>query len=75
MTNYHLTFGGATWQLREESTYPVILESYTREYGITQSGEYIGMNGGGLLKVHHEDGALNEEFAYPDQRTLPEDRG
>jgi hypothetical protein len=66
MNAYHLTKSGTIWVLKKENSQTVLVSAFTKERAILQSKEYIQKKnaGGGSLRIHKEDGRIEEERTY-----------
>lgn len=66
MDNYHLTKNGSKWELTKEGNSKAS-KSYetTKDEAIKQSASYLKGGAGGSLKIHKEDGKIQEERTYP----------
>lgn len=64
MDNYHLTYQGGEWKLKKGGTDRVIKNFETKKQGINYSTGYVKQCGGSL-KIHKENGQIQEERTYP----------
>lgn len=67
MQNYHLTHDGEKWKLDKQGAERAS-ETYSDETkvdAVRQAAEYVQEHGGGSLKIHNQDGTIQEERTYP----------
>lgn len=64
MENYHITHEDDRWVLREEGDKRALLEALTREDILSETGDYMKLRTASV-KIHNENGAVEEERRYP----------
>lgn len=64
MNNYHLTHQGGEWKLKKEGSDRAIKMFATKLEAMDYSTEYMREHEGSL-KIHKEDGKIQEERTYP----------
>jgi hypothetical protein len=74
MDNYHLVKDGDEWKLRRENSQRASLTFDNKQEGVSQSAEYMRQHGGSL-KIHLENGRIQEERTYPRKVDPPESKG
>jgi len=65
MKNYHLTKKDDQWKLTAEGNERATKVFETKKEAIRKSAEYLKNNEGGSLKIHLENGKIQEERTYP----------
>ena len=64
MENYHITHEDDRWVLREEGDKRALLEALTREDILSETRDYMKLRTASV-KIHNENGAVEEERRYP----------
>jgi hypothetical protein len=64
MDNYHLTKDGDEWKLRRQGAERSALISGNKKAAVEESAEFMRQHGGSL-KIHKENGGIQEERTYP----------
>lgn len=64
MNNYHITKNDGEWSLKMERSSEVLISSKTKEEIIAKTREYMS-DKMGSVKIHKEDGRIQEERTYP----------
>ncbi|WP_312820674.1 DUF2188 domain-containing protein [Kaistella carnis] len=75
MKNYHLTKKDNQWKLTAEGNERASKVFETKKEGVQQSAEYLKNNQGGSLKIHLENGKIQEERTYPKSSDPKESKG
>ncbi|GAB3326751.1 DUF2188 domain-containing protein [Haliea atlantica] len=73
MDNYHVTKDGEKWKLTKEGAKRASKVADTKKEIISETSEYM-KKVGGSVKIHKEDGKIQEERTYPrskDPRRTP----
>ncbi|MFV8369483.1 DUF2188 domain-containing protein [Flavobacterium sp. LB2R40] len=65
MKNYHLTKEDDQWKLTGEGNERASKVFETKKEAVQQSAEFLKNNQGGSLKIHLENGRIQEERTYP----------
>lgn len=66
LENYHLTKDDGKWKLKKEGAQRASKTfEGSKEEAIRQSANHIKTSSGGSLKIHKEDGKIQEERTYP----------
>ncbi|UII21389.1 DUF2188 domain-containing protein [Fulvivirga ligni] len=66
MDFYHLTKENDSWNLTKEGNDRASKAFHTtKDEAIKESATYLESHGGGSLKIHKEDGTIQEERTYP----------
>lgn len=65
MKNYHLTKKDDQWKLTEEGNSRASKVFDNKQEGIKESSAFLKSNQGGSLKIHLENGKIQEERTYP----------
>lgn len=69
MTNFHLFPGQDIWELRKDNGES--LGSFpSRQKALERSRQIVSVQTG-MLMVHHTDGTVENQFAYPPRRVDP----
>lgn len=63
MENYHITHEDDRWVLREEGDKRALLEALTREDILSETRDYMKLRTASV-KIHNENGAVEEERLY-----------
>ena len=64
MNNYHLVPDGDRWRIIGEGSERSILDFASREEAVERCSQLM-QNQQGSLKIHNEDGTIEEERNYP----------
>ncbi|AHL74630.1 hypothetical protein CH92_05780 [Stutzerimonas stutzeri] len=64
MENYHITHDGDRWVLREEGDKRALLEATTKDDIINETRDYMKLRTASV-KIHTQDGQIEEERTYP----------
>ncbi len=64
MDNYHITKDGETWKFEKEGSDRAIKRSGTKTGAMDYMREYMDGKTGSV-KIHKEDGTIQEERTYP----------
>ena len=64
MTSYHLTKKGDKWQVMEQGMTRVLVSAGTKKEAVKQAQTFMNKNHGSL-KIHKENGQIQEERTYP----------
>ncbi|KHN50216.1 DUF2188 domain-containing protein [Aeromonas hydrophila] len=64
MDNYHITKGLLKWEFKKEGSTTVLLSSLTKDDLISAVSAYM-QGKTGSVKIHKEDGKIQEERTYP----------
>jgi len=64
MENFHLTKIGDTWHLAKEGATDPAATFPTKNEAVRESAEYLDAKTASL-KIHREDGVIEEERTYP----------
>lgn len=76
MDNYHLTKKGDKWNLTKEGNSKASKSfETTKEQAIKQSADYLKSGSGGSMKIHKEDGKIQEERTYPRSKDPKKSKG
>ena len=73
MDNYHITKDGDKWKLKKEGSERASKTANTKKEIIAETRKYMGGRSGSV-KVHKENGRIQEERTYPrkdDPRKTP----
>lgn len=65
MKNYYLTKKDDQWKLTEEGKSRASKIFDNKQEGIKESAVFLKSNQGGSLKIHLENGKIQEERTYP----------
>ncbi|HEN3663733.1 TPA: DUF2188 domain-containing protein [Yersinia enterocolitica] len=63
MDNYHITKDGDKWKLTKEGNSRASITADTKQAAIDQTREFMS-NKVGSVKIHKEDGKIQEERTY-----------
>ncbi|MBE7927144.1 DUF2188 domain-containing protein [Pseudomonas saudiphocaensis] len=74
MENYHITHEDDRWVLREEGDKRALLEALTREDILSETRDYMKLRTASV-KIHNENGAVEEERLYPRDQDSRATRG
>jgi len=64
MQRYHITHEDDRWVLKEEGDRRVLVEATTKEEIISETRDYMKLRTGSV-KIHTQDGRIEEERTYP----------
>ncbi|WP_429064677.1 DUF2188 domain-containing protein [Aeromonas bestiarum] len=64
MDNYHITKGAIKWEFKKEKSTEVILSDIKKDDLISAVSAYM-QDKTGSVKIHKEDGTIQEERTYP----------
>jgi hypothetical protein len=64
MKNYHLAKEGNAWNLKPEGGSRPVVHAATKAEAIGQTRAYMQQHAGSV-KIHKEDGQIQEERTYP----------
>jgi len=64
MDNYHITKNGVQWSFQKEGAGRAINNSETKAEAIEKMREFMS-NKEGSVKIHKENGLIQEERTYP----------
>jgi len=64
MDNYHLVKNGDEWKLRKQGADRSALTFEHKQDAVSESAEFMRSHGGSL-KIHGENGRIQEERTYP----------
>jgi len=64
MENYHITHEDDRWVLREEGDKRALIETLTREDILNETRDYMKLRTASV-KIHAENGEIEEERSYP----------
>ncbi len=73
MDNYHLLHEGDRWKLTREGASRATKTFETKDEAMQFSTNHVKQNGGSL-KIHKQDGSIQEERTYPssaDPKDIP----
>ena len=73
MDNYHVTHKDGEWKLKKENAERSTKNFETKEQAVDYAKDFMKKNGGSL-KIHKQDGTIQEERTYPksdDPRNTP----
>ena len=65
MKKYHLTKKDNQWKLKEEGKERASKVFDNKQDAVKQSADFIKNKDGGSLKIHLENGKIQEERTYP----------
>jgi len=74
MENYHITHDDDRWVLREEGDQRALLEAANRQDILDETRDYMKLRTA-TVKVHTEDGQVEEERHYPQDQNPHETCG
>lgn len=76
MKNYHLTKKNDQWKLTGEGNQKAtkVFEG-NKQDAIKESAEFLKNNQGGSLKIHLENGRIQEERTYPKSKDPKQSEG
>ena len=74
MQNVHLTHKNDLWRLQNEGSNRSIKTFTTKDEAVSFSMKYMHKNGGSL-KIHKQDGTIQEERTYPGKADPRRSRG
>jgi hypothetical protein len=74
MDNYHLVRDGEEWKLRKQGADRSALTFDNKKDAVAESAEFMRRHHGSL-KIHGEDGRIQEERTYPRSADPPESPG
>jgi hypothetical protein len=64
MNNFHITKDGKQWKLKEEGKERAVKTADTKNEIVKKMREYMTKKTGSV-KIHKEDGTIQEERTYP----------
>ena len=64
MDNYHVTHKDGEWKLKKENAERSTKNFETKEQAVDYAKDFMKKNGGSL-KIHKQDGTIQEERTYP----------
>ncbi|MTI22324.1 DUF2188 domain-containing protein [Fulvivirga sp. RKSG066] len=64
MDNYHITYTGNQWKFSGENAGKSIKNFETKEEAVDYATEFLNEHDGSL-KIHTQDGKIEEERTYP----------
>jgi len=64
MENYHITYEDDRWVLREEGDKRALLEAMNKDDILSETRDYMKLRTASV-KVHNEEGEIEEERSYP----------
>ena len=64
MENYHITYEDDRWVLREEGDKRALLEAMNKNDILSETRDYMKLRTASV-KVHNEEGEIEEERSYP----------
>lgn len=64
MENYHITHEDDRWVLREEGDKRALIETLTKEDILNETRDYLKLRTASV-KIHAENGEVEEERSYP----------
>ena len=65
MDNYHITPGDGQWKLKREGAERASRVFDTKDEAVRESAQFVREHGGGSVKIHSQDGRIQEERTYP----------
>ena len=65
MKNYDLTKKDDQWKLKEQGSNKASKVFETKSDALKKAPDFIKQQGGGSLKIHKENGKIQEERTYP----------
>lgn len=65
MKNYHLTKDDDQWKLKQEGSKRSSEVYDTKSDALKNAPNFVRDHGGGSLKIHKENGRIQEERTYP----------
>ncbi|MCW3148318.1 DUF2188 domain-containing protein [Stutzerimonas stutzeri] len=74
MQNYHITREGERWLLREEGDRRVLIETASRDEILREARDYMKLRTA-MVRVHGDDGGVEEEHRYPEEQNPLASRG
>jgi len=75
MKNYHLTKEDDQWKLKQEGSKRSSQVYNTKSEGLASAPDFVRSQGGGSLKIHKENGRIQEERTYPKSADPRKTRG
>lgn len=75
MKNYHLTKENDQWKLKQEGSKRSSAVYKTKTEGLESAPDFVRGHGGGSLKIHKENGRIQEERTYPKSADPRKTRG
>lgn len=67
MENYHVTHEEDRWVLREEGDQRALLETTTKQDILDETRDYMKLRTA-TVKIHGEDGGVEDERHYPEDQ-------
>ena len=74
MDKYHLKKDGETWGLFPEGSKRPVVRQETKADTLSDSMKFMNENGGSM-KIHKENGRIQEERTYPGSADPPQSPG
>lgn len=76
MEKYHLTHDGENWKLKKEGAKrsSKVFDDSTKQEAVRQAAEFMREHPGSL-KIHKQDGPIQEERTYPRRNDPPQSKG
>ena len=65
MKNYHYVKEDDSWKLKEENSKRASKVFETKSEGLKEIPDFVKGQGGGSVKIHKENGRIQEERTYP----------
>lgn len=64
LDKYHLTKKGDDWRLEKAGSNRAVVKESTKAEAVQKSRQYVGEKGGSM-RIHKENGQIQEERTYP----------
>lgn len=74
MKNYHLTKDGDAWKLKPEGGSRAVISAENKAEAVQRMREYMETHPGSV-KIHKENGQIQEERTYPGSADPKETKG